>query len=1351
MFELAESATGRYAVKGPIGHGGMGAVYHVTDQQTGAELALKRLRLSGDAKRDRRLVELFQQEFRTLVQLAHPNVVSVHDFGTDEQGPYYTMELLDGEHLHALAPLPWPETCALLRDVCSAVALLHSRRLLHRDPSPKNVQRTGCGRAKLIDFGAMAPMGPCNMIVGTPPLVPPEALLQQPLDARADLYALGATLYYALTGRHAYPAHNLAQLSAFWRTPPAPPSAHVPGIPRELDQLVLRLLSPEPLARPSSAAEVLDRLTAIAALPRDEQFAVPLAYLSTPQLIARDEQLASVRSRLAALHAGQGGVIAIAGAHGMGRSRMLDTCVLEAKLAHMAVVRASAADAAAGSYGVLSSLVRQLQDHYGGAHTVTQRSEDLSLLADGDISAAVDAARRPALQNAFRAELEALAHLQPVVIAVDDIERCDEPSIAALAAVAAGTRDRILVAVSRVITEPDHDRGPLGILLHGAARIPLGPLAPEDTEALLASIFGEVPYLQTLAARIHERAEGSPRGCMELSQYLLDCGLVRYEMGSWVLPSSLADAALPRTLSVALRERLARLSRDARELAEVLALWEGAALEVSAFAEVTDHGDPERVRIALDELLLAQVVRSDGASYVFEAQLWPEEVKACLDPEDEQRACGRIADALARRERDRLAIASYRLRAGQAAAAIDLLLGELTEGSRWNRAPRDYGNLLRRAIDACHTLARPRRHRMMLLRELVKVGQDLAAADLRDHTLELLAELRRDSGLDAWQERVGPTEPMARLRWVCERMQTQHEASTESERGFSQLEAIIMLGTLAAETSAIAARTGDARLLELMPHLEPFYPLSPALRRMELVVPACRAVIAGRYEEAREKYEQQLAMLLDPATAGVPEDLRIWGIRALHYAIGNIEASLGREQALAHAAEIADVPGWLVPAYSIRQVYHLTMGNLREAERLRRQIELAQLQSAIRPPFTAAAVFQHVFVFSMTDNPNGLRTAIPELDALARSHPGMCPFVPYARAEQARICGNYDEALAFIERAHELVQPGEHPVWPWLVTSRLFVLLAQGRYEEAHAIGVRGAETAARMGLTVLLRGNIDVPLALVEAKLSDFASACARIERRIEERVARGMHGVALGVLHEMRARIAVWMDDADAFERHVQLCAQHFTKSGGEPAVIAKYERLLQDAQQRGLSVRTHAYELLAEHTTVTGTDSRRELHSGARALAACASREQRIRSALELIVNAAGARDGELFLVSGDSLVLAAATADGLGGAEQIPALQRMVDMNGRADATEITAAFALHGPKQPDGSPNCVWPLVLAHPRGGDMAIAGIVTLHFAASAPVRLPAELGNTVAAALIEAADVSPHVINDSATTLRA
>jgi hypothetical protein len=363
----------------------------------------------------------------------------------------------------------------------------------------------------------------------------------------------------------------------------------------------------------------------------------------------------------------------------------------------------------------------------------------------------------------------------------------------------------------------------------------------------------------------------------------------------------------------------------------------------------------------------------------------------------------------------------------------------------------------------------------------------------------------------------------------------------------------------------------------------------------------------------------------------------------------------------------------------------------------------------------------------------------------------MRPFVLYARAEHARICGVHVEALAWIERAHEQVRPGEHPVWPWLVASSVFTLLAQGRYEQARQIGLRGVETAERVGLTIV-RGNIDMPLALAEAKLSDFASACARLERLIAERMDRGWGGIALGLMHELRARIAVWMNDAQAFDHHAQLCAQHFRKTGGEPAIAARYERLLQEARQHGLALDSQVSEAMAPHTTLERTDTSREIAAtvGA-ALSRASSREQRLQSALELIVKAASAQDGELFVLGGTSLVLAASTARDLGGATLLPALCRMLDMDrSGADATACTAVFETHGCVRPDGASTRVWPLLLVHARDSGTAVAGVVALHFEASASVRLPAEVASAVAAALIDAGDVTPRSIAASATTVR-
>jgi serine/threonine protein kinase len=169
----------------------MATVYRVHDQSSGGRCALKRARASGSGSAERRQ-QLLEREYHTLAQLAHPRIIEVYDFGRDERGPFYTMELLDGTDLASIGSVPWQRACALLRDVASSLSVLHSRGLLHRDVSARNVRCASNGSAKLIDFGALCSIGLDLEVVGTPPFVAPEAIQMQALDARADLFSLGA-------------------------------------------------------------------------------------------------------------------------------------------------------------------------------------------------------------------------------------------------------------------------------------------------------------------------------------------------------------------------------------------------------------------------------------------------------------------------------------------------------------------------------------------------------------------------------------------------------------------------------------------------------------------------------------------------------------------------------------------------------------------------------------------------------------------------------------------------------------------------------------------------------------------------------------------------------------------------------------------------------------------------------------------------------------------------------------------------------------------------------------------------------------------------------------------------------
>ncbi len=157
-----------------------------------------------------------------------------------------------------------------------------------------------------MDFGAMAPIGPSSILIGTPPFTPPEVLGYQPLDARTDIYSLGSTFYYLSTGNAAYPAKAFSQLNDLWQWTPPTPSERVAGIPAELDSLVMSMINLDSLGRPFNAIEVMERLSAIAGIEIDERLVVSKSYLSTPCLVGRENQLGRIEDYIERTREGQG-------------------------------------------------------------------------------------------------------------------------------------------------------------------------------------------------------------------------------------------------------------------------------------------------------------------------------------------------------------------------------------------------------------------------------------------------------------------------------------------------------------------------------------------------------------------------------------------------------------------------------------------------------------------------------------------------------------------------------------------------------------------------------------------------------------------------------------------------------------------------------------------------------------------------------------------------------------------------------------------------------------------------------------------------------------------------------------
>jgi eukaryotic-like serine/threonine-protein kinase len=271
----SHALAGRFVIDREVGRGGVGIVYRAHDQVTGRPVALKVIALPGvDAGEEAR----FRREGRVLAGLHHPGIVRVVAFGQLEDGqPYIAMEWLEGEDLaqrERRAPLPLVECLLVAADVADALAAAHEAGIVHRDVKPSNIFLLPEGnglRVKLVDFGVAsagdAKLTRTGAIVGTPAYMAPEqARGDGEVDARADLYALGATLFEMITGRPPHVGPTPIAILARLVTTQAPRLAEVfVNAPASLDQAIARLLATSPRDRPTAANDVAAELRGIAA------------------------------------------------------------------------------------------------------------------------------------------------------------------------------------------------------------------------------------------------------------------------------------------------------------------------------------------------------------------------------------------------------------------------------------------------------------------------------------------------------------------------------------------------------------------------------------------------------------------------------------------------------------------------------------------------------------------------------------------------------------------------------------------------------------------------------------------------------------------------------------------------------------------------------------------------------------------------------------------------------------------------------------------------------------------------------------------------------------------------------
>ncbi len=574
---------GRFEVRGTLGTGGAGVVYRAFDKQLGREVALKHLKTASGRDLFR-----FKREFRSLADIAHPNLVALHELHAAGGDWYFTMELVEG-----VSWIDWVRPSqrgvtgpsrsrqdimgAVVNDarlrgaliqLVDALIALHRAGKLHRDLKPSNVIVTPQGRLALLDFGLVAGItegDPEKLAVGTPAYMSPEQASDQPLGEASDWYAVGCMLYEAITGRRPFEGDAERIMIRKQREAPPHPSTIAPKAAADLARLCMALLVPVASARPTGM-QILQQLGAApsSTTRRFVKSIPPVAFVGRASEIDELKRaLFDTRRR--------GVTVVIKGRSGIGKStlvrrfvrdlgdqvyalegrcfereavpfKMLDG-VIDALTGVIVAMPADEIEALAPKE--LGSLVRL----FPVMRRVTQFAD---ALADASVPADPQELRRRGF-SALRGILVRLARTKPVVVFVDDAHWGDADSATFLGELIHGADPGVMLIVAQ---RPEDylgmiaqlRRAPVGMRRGDIRDLEITPLADEEARTLVAQIAEDPSRAEVVIAA----AAGNPLVLSEMAR-------------APMLPENAKMADLVRT-------RVQRLSNSAQSMLAVSAI-----------------------------------------------------------------------------------------------------------------------------------------------------------------------------------------------------------------------------------------------------------------------------------------------------------------------------------------------------------------------------------------------------------------------------------------------------------------------------------------------------------------------------------------------------------------------------------------------------------------------------------------------------------------------------------------------------------------------------------------------------------------------------------------------------------
>ncbi len=645
-LEPGSVINGRYSVARAIAHGGMGWVYDVKDALHPARaVALKVVRGLSDSPAK---LSLFKAEFSTMAKLEHPNVARVYDFEELQGGSDFliTMERVDGEPLHRALrdSKDWQVIIPHIVQVCRALSYVHSRRIVHFDLKPANILVDGAGAVKVVDFGIAGaePASHQGGIMGTPQYMAPELLLGTgSADHRADVYALGVTLFELLTGDVPCPKRDIWEL-ARWLNEGGVRVAPTENIPAWLAKLIEKLCAKEPADRHRSANAVLQEINAGSGFTYELETAeTRQSYVMTPRFSGRGKEHAQVMDFITERLSGRGlePALMLSGVSGIGKSRLMKEVRHAAQLQRWVFLEANCYEKSLVEYGPIADMLNQLVpliETLGGVDIVQVALPELVKLAPqlargrsyepAPRAANAEGERARLLETSAEFFVQA-ARIVPFALYVNDMQWAARGPAELFAYLAQRVRDdqsqgdTLKLALIASYRSDEVDGRALEDTLKRLRKeklslgIELAALAAHDIDEVIRSMLGIDDVPSEFLARVTHETAGNPFFVQEVMRALFENGSVFLEDGKWATMGSIGELQIPATMAEVFRRRFDLLSAEQKDVVRILAVH-GRPLAVERIYDVL--GSAMEAMAALVELEERQiVVRQTGRALAY--------------------------------------------------------------------------------------------------------------------------------------------------------------------------------------------------------------------------------------------------------------------------------------------------------------------------------------------------------------------------------------------------------------------------------------------------------------------------------------------------------------------------------------------------------------------------------------------------------------------------------------------------------------------------------------------------------------------------------------------------------------